>query len=428
VPEEEATRGDVRLRSWKQIARYLDRDVRTVMRWEKKAGMPVHRVPGPMKGQSVYAFTAELDEWLGRNAPQAADFDIPRRSRAKVAGILLVGVVVIALSAVLATRPGVASEGPMSVSTTDDQVVARDTEGSIVWSWRHPEGSIFTPSAQLRKLGPTAEAGPGIFLAANVSGPLSTRPLRGELYSFTADGGLDWRVVPEDTLEIGGVEFSSPWVSGDLDIVEADGVTRLVWAMHHYTWWPAIVRTFDLDGEIVGTFVNAGWIDVAQVTPSPDGDRLLLGGVSNSRGGAMLAVLRADAASGRSPEEVGSEYWCARCPTDSPLRYLIFPPTHVNAASGLPYNRTASIHLTDGVIRVSTSEQTSASDAQWVYDFTRDFRLVSVTPGDSYWEQHRLLRMQGLIDHDEESCPERSRSSIRSWTPEGGWQVLEATR
>ena len=32
-----------RLDSWKEIANYLNRDVTTVQRWEKREGMPVHR-------------------------------------------------------------------------------------------------------------------------------------------------------------------------------------------------------------------------------------------------------------------------------------------------------------------------------------------------------------------------------------------------
>jgi hypothetical protein len=32
-----------RLDSWKEVATYLNRDVTTVQRWEKREGMPVHR-------------------------------------------------------------------------------------------------------------------------------------------------------------------------------------------------------------------------------------------------------------------------------------------------------------------------------------------------------------------------------------------------
>lgn len=34
---------DDRLESWKEIAAYLHRDVRTVQRWEAAEGLPVHR-------------------------------------------------------------------------------------------------------------------------------------------------------------------------------------------------------------------------------------------------------------------------------------------------------------------------------------------------------------------------------------------------
>jgi Tol biopolymer transport system component len=51
-----------RLDSWKEIATYMRRDVKTVQRWEKREGMPVHRHVHDRMG-SVYAFRLELDEW-----------------------------------------------------------------------------------------------------------------------------------------------------------------------------------------------------------------------------------------------------------------------------------------------------------------------------------------------------------------------------
>jgi tetratricopeptide (TPR) repeat protein len=56
-----------RLDSWKEIATYLRRGERTVKRWETDRGLPIHRVPGGGRG-SVYAYTAELAEWLKSRA------------------------------------------------------------------------------------------------------------------------------------------------------------------------------------------------------------------------------------------------------------------------------------------------------------------------------------------------------------------------
>ncbi len=52
-----------RLDSWKEIAAYLNRDVTTVQRWEKREGMPVHRHAHEKRG-SVYSLTKELDAWI----------------------------------------------------------------------------------------------------------------------------------------------------------------------------------------------------------------------------------------------------------------------------------------------------------------------------------------------------------------------------
>src|SRR6516165_609550 len=59
---------DGRLDSWKEIAAYLRREVRTVQRWEKSSGLPVHRLQIGKQG-SVYAHKAELDAWYRDRRP-----------------------------------------------------------------------------------------------------------------------------------------------------------------------------------------------------------------------------------------------------------------------------------------------------------------------------------------------------------------------
>ena len=53
---------DARLDSWKEIAAHLGRSVRTVQRWEKHEGLPVHRLEHAKQG-SVYAYIEEVDAW-----------------------------------------------------------------------------------------------------------------------------------------------------------------------------------------------------------------------------------------------------------------------------------------------------------------------------------------------------------------------------
>ena len=62
TPDHNATNPEV-LNSWKEIACYLGRGVRTVQRWEIELGLPVHRPRGKSRS-AVLAFKPDLDRWL----------------------------------------------------------------------------------------------------------------------------------------------------------------------------------------------------------------------------------------------------------------------------------------------------------------------------------------------------------------------------
>jgi hypothetical protein len=57
-----------KLASWKEIAAFLGKDVRTVRRWNAERGLPVYRVPGG-KRSSVFAYRSELEAWLRGSSP-----------------------------------------------------------------------------------------------------------------------------------------------------------------------------------------------------------------------------------------------------------------------------------------------------------------------------------------------------------------------
>ncbi len=73
-----------RLESWKEIAAYFGRDVRTVKRWEKDEALPVHRHHHRQLAR-VYAFVDEVEAWRqerqqpGAQVATALPEDAPRR-------------------------------------------------------------------------------------------------------------------------------------------------------------------------------------------------------------------------------------------------------------------------------------------------------------------------------------------------------------
>lgn len=58
------------LNSWKEIADYMGRGVRTVQRYERDLRLPVHRPAGKSRS-AVIAFADEIDHWMRKGPARA---------------------------------------------------------------------------------------------------------------------------------------------------------------------------------------------------------------------------------------------------------------------------------------------------------------------------------------------------------------------
>jgi hypothetical protein len=58
------------LSSWKEIAQFFGKGVRTVQRWEKTLDLPIHRPPGA-PSNVVLARESDLEAWMHRGMPHS---------------------------------------------------------------------------------------------------------------------------------------------------------------------------------------------------------------------------------------------------------------------------------------------------------------------------------------------------------------------
>jgi TolB-like protein/Flp pilus assembly protein TadD len=79
---ESARQPERRLESWGEIAAYLRREIRTVQRWERSLGLPVHRLRVG-KQASVFAYPSELDKWF-KERDESIRNDSEEASSAKI--------------------------------------------------------------------------------------------------------------------------------------------------------------------------------------------------------------------------------------------------------------------------------------------------------------------------------------------------------
>jgi len=126
----EAPMNEAPLESWKEIANYLNRTVRTVKRWEKEESLPVHRHQHLARA-SVYAYPSELDQWRERRKPGAAQMTgwlWQRPARA------------VALTAVMLLALVTVGSGPI---LTPIKALAEDGDGMVVRQvWVGPEVNL----------------------------------------------------------------------------------------------------------------------------------------------------------------------------------------------------------------------------------------------------------------------------------------------
>lgn len=430
--------GARRLDSWKAIASYLNRDERTVRRWERELGLPIRRLPaGP--GRSVFAYVAEVEEWLRSRSielgpepalvAEAAEVmdDIagsapPAATRSRRPALLVAAAVVVL--SLLATWANLrrADHPPARVRITPDGVTAIDRRGAV--QWRYPFSTDYGWAIATLDLAEPWRvfdgAHPGAYAVTSFKVRRSDEQTEsGELFAFTADGKVERKFSFDDTVAIGGSTYRAPWAITSFAVDESNDRRLTAVAAHHYIWNPGIVAVLDDHFARLGTFYNDGWIEAVRwLAPN----RLLIAGFSNTYDGGMAALLDPTAPGGidgQGPEPAGSARFCTSCPRGAPLRMLILPRSDLNRATHSPFNRVFIQDLGDRILlrTIEVPGLTPRPPADVIYEFRRSLDLISATYSDEYLSQWRRLGSTGNSS--------KTPQSYRQWEPATGWRTIK---
>lgn len=416
-----------RLDSWKEIADYLGRDVRTAMRWAKSQQLPVRRVGG--RGRSVFAFTNEIDAWLAGNpSARAAEPDPlpepPAPARRRGAGFAAIAV---AAGAVLAA--GVLGRSWLNAPDTDLEPQIEANERAILirpLEGRPREVFRFDPDQA-----PIMTSAPPRFHDADGDGTrdilvgvghyvdhLQRTPRTGELINVSRDGAVRWRVTFGDVLAFRQERFDGPWGLTDWSVGPPASPARIAAVVHHHMWWPSMAAVLDHTGRRLTTFVHPGWLESVMWL---DRRRVAVAGFTNARDAAMLAIIDADGPDAHAPPAADAKFLCEACTHATPMFYAAFARSEVNVASASRFNRARVSRQHERIV-VRTVEVEGAVSATAIYEFDNDLRLVRAQYEDSYWTEHARLERDGRITHTRDACPERDGPrGIDVWRPAEGW-------
>jgi hypothetical protein len=413
-----------RLDSWKAIADYLGRDIRTAMRWHANDGLPVHRIGGS-RGRAVFAFTNEIDRWLaGGRAPAAAPpvaaEPRPRWTSARVAWVVALVLAVLAAGGGAWWWRGVAAAPGLitRASLVGDAVVALDSGAREVWRFQLPHLIASESEQHVRVADVDGDGRPDV-VASIVPWQVESSTGESELILVDSTGRLRWRRTLRDHVAFDGVDYGPPWYLNALIVYSVAGQARITGAFHHHTWWPDLVVTYDADGGLLHTFVNAGWIYDLALTA--DGRQLLASGVNNALGGAVLAALDVSRPAGTSPRGPESPL-CGNCPDGQPDRYVLWPRSDLADPAQSP---PAIVFVgPDGTLEVHAIQRRLDGGPELVTRLSPTFTVLHRSVSDSFRALHRRLEHEGGLAHPLAACPWVT-PPMRSWTPGEGWQDVK---
>jgi hypothetical protein len=397
------------LTSWKEIAAYLDRDVRTCVRWEQRYGLPVHRLERDSKAK-VFAYKDQIDAWLaerssiGSSRPEAGErTGFPLRT-----ALVLIGLAALAVAGYfLVIRRG----GPADFHIRGSVLEIVDRRGHSLWPFDtrlpdlQPEEEYrghFKPKRYGADYSPVWPH----LLIRDINGDLRPEVLfstqtqsedgEGTLFCFDDHGRKLWSFAAGRALAFGGWPFRAQYrIFGfNVDDYDGDRDPEILVISHQKPDWPCQAVLLDPSGRTEGEYWNAGYfMDGAAGDIDGDGTtELVLSGVNNEYRSGCVAVFKPGRLKGCSPQ-TDPAFRSSELGEGQQSVYILFPKTDVHDAiriEGDPINFFWIHPDGDGLTAVT-------SDTQIYYDLDRTLACRGVTLSNIFQNLHDKFLRQGKV-------------------------------
>jgi hypothetical protein len=359
---------DRKLNSWKEIAAHLGIDERSSQRWEKKYGLPVHRLEESPKSR-VFAYTDELDGWLdkatknkilaanhrpGVDTPEAAagsnGADKPTAPRRR---IFVAGGVFIAIAAILLfihKRPWM-DRRPADFWIDGSALVVTNKSGRDLWRYDTGKDGLYESAAyrkyfQVKRLddgGPVTTRNLPRLIIRDLNRDGRNEVLFAPIYQDEMDsgkivyldrkGGLIWDFETGTEVRVGEKSFPADFRIDGFDVIDLDedGVFEILIISHAKEQYPTRVLILDQSPRTRGEYWHAGQLsDYVLRDFDRDGrPELLLSGQNNEYEKPCLVMLDPLRMTGGSPQ--GSDFRFADKGRGQELLYALLPLSPVEA-------------------------------------------------------------------------------------------------
>ncbi len=387
------------LRSWKEIASYLGVTVRTVQRWEKDRGLPIHRQGFERKAR-VLAYSQELDQWSSDMQAMAVQEEGNDRSGRlwlwipSVLFFLAIGAG--GLDYMWLTGP------PARAVLEGDRLRVFDQDHRLCWEKKFPGliRTAYAPNSDITLVQDIdGDAAPEVLFnwAPPESGDVS-----GELYCYGMDGALRWNYRFGRARQYRGRYFNSKYTGQSVRFVHSGRRSYVLCSAIHHLWYPCQVSLLDPDtGSLLEEYWHPGGLRLCLVDDvDQDGaDEVVLGGINNpgmGLGHAALVVLKVPFSDERRKMTVETDPTFLEFTGGREHQYVLFPRSDLCSVNGdIPMMTNLNMPREGMIVARVPAGETSI-----FYTFDTSFRVLDVRFTDNYESVHGRWTKMGLLNHD----------------------------
>ncbi len=391
------------LTSWKDIASYLDVNVRTAQRWEREKGLPVRRVSG-VRGR-LAASTVELDKWketFREHIPWWADVRLLRWYGTVVTVLLAIttaGLIIVHLS------PQIGA--PVSFRLDYNRLRVLDQADHQVWAQVFPD-PLYSDAYSPGQLASHLRIWFGDLDGDSKSETLFdyfpiTRETSGTaLICYAQNGREEWRFVPGRVVSDRQRSYSSAYVVAAFRVFRRAGQpeARIVVTSHHVWSYPNQVAVLSDAGKLLGEYWHSGQLDHVALAPVGPGGKqeILLGGAERGRQSAVLVVLDPDRVQGASQQEANDPTQLLGFAPNRDTTVLEFPRSEINRELG-EYEKVSLLVATPGRVTVQVQALDAYPEVKTIYTLNDKLELTDVRFSDQYVSMHRELEARRILHH-----------------------------
>jgi hypothetical protein len=364
------------LSSWKEIAQYLQIDVRTCQRWETAFGLPVHRL-GQSSRSRVIAYRDELDDWRARTYRSRAGSRPPENTAAKPSGRRWFWPVTIVILALTAVGFVAFDRIPSGFRIRDSKLIITNRFGLRIWSFETglatlSPASYYRDRFQVKSYRSTSAGDFPLFpslIVRDFDGdgkrevlfiPRTREdgePDAGNIILLDHRGTERWRFqIGRDTI-VGSQSYAPNFVANLLEVGDfnGDGRPEILAGAHGFNEAPTRIVLLDLNGALRGEYWNFGQLtDATWADFEGDGKpEIVLVGQNNEYGGPAIVVLDPADMRGASPQSPAAKF--AGLPEGTEKFYAVFPSMEIDKARSARGSFASIRHICNGHFFVQTT-------------------------------------------------------------------------